>query len=298
MSRPAVRRVVLALALCLIAVLALSVWSPSNGPMAVTDAAAPAVVKAVDRPTDQAGARPVADAPAPAASAVHGELFNRLKASTNHREFVHYALEHPELGGAYYANVAWAQCTPVGVMDLKRLNIEDPTVKREVDQVIQRLSTACDSLEAQFGGASNLAKLIGRVAKQGRDPLLAISKQTAGVTRTAKEIEDFTAALRLAQDSGDPYVLAHVVADIGPALMAIAHGEAVLSLTPKIAHLASAIVGCEIGGYCVGNAFAFGNCMQKEPCTSIDYRDQIRGALKEDERAQLDKAIILLRQAL
>ncbi|WP_148661493.1 hypothetical protein [Roseateles chitosanitabidus] len=222
---------------------------------------------------------------------VESEMFRRFNESRNYREFVSFALAHPESGGRFYALAAVTRCSQARDLVAMVGGLQLDGLRARALERVSSVLNACDGLEDQFGGRSNLSRLIsGGASPQPGDPLQDAER------RLTRE-KDPARALRLASETGDPLLLSTAIESHGALLVALRHPEVVDAIPPRTAHMAAVGVACEVGGFCESSLWALRTCVQ-QGCDSFDLRAQARSSLSVAERGQLDRFAALMREEL
>lgn len=212
-------------------------------------------------PTPASGANPV-DSVA---------LLQAFKASTNYREFVHAALQRPEIGGRLYARMAFFRCTQAATT--ARMWQEKQgggsgegrtAPEHDAARALQAVLAACEGLDEQFGGTSQLMALMINGGQRVQDPYLAL------VNRMAHDRQDQMAQAR---QLGDPLVVSEAL------LLALSRD---LQRDPLLfgesgvdARRAAEVIICELMGTCTSSLRAISGCLL-EGCSSLDLRVEIR----------------------
>jgi hypothetical protein len=237
------------------------------------------------------------------------ELLKRFNSSVNLREFVEYAIQHPEMGGNYYALQALNQCLTLTRGVPFYSEVQSAVISGESDEKYRARSKAADLLRSQCSGFTADEISDSRIKKvfsdgvNGNDPLLKstlkFSESLGNFAATGETLKARKEALGAILQTQDPMVLK----DIGPRIsMQIDpesgrrgywYGESFYPLNSDIdVGLAIYLLPCSFGLKCDAGEFDMAlRCASGVECSDGRYA-HVQNMLK-DKSGSYEKVLAL-----
>jgi hypothetical protein len=239
-------------------------------------------------------ARVSAPAPPSTSSAIDQkplDLKSGLVNSTNYRAYIADSLKKPEIGGRFYAAMAYANCERLSYVKLESSSDPNPRRQFAIDK-IKSMQTACDGVLQQFGTPIEFMRVVTK-ADQKPDVLLE-----RGGTNIYGSVQKTSAAEQLANalaNEGDPYLASLILQRRIDELIAekrvpISEDEK----DPTLWYRAAAVVGCEITASCVDSFPIYIACATEGQCE--DFRDSLRNSVSKESQSAYDRIVQKVRQ--
>lgn len=234
--------------------------------------------------------------PASNSSASNNKAFDLklgLVNSSNYRAYIADSLKQPEIGGKFYAAMAYANCERLSYVKLE--SVGDPNPRRQLAiNKIKSMQNACDGVLQQFGKPTEFMRV---VTKEDQKPDVLLER---GGTNIYGSVQKTPAAEQLAHAlaaDGDPYLASLILQRrIGEL---IAEKKVPISEDEKDTTLwyrAAAVVGCEISASCTDSFPIYIACATEGQCE--DFRESLRSSVSKESRDAYDRIVQKVRQQI